>query len=98
MNVNPSYPPDPGTTAPVQDSPPPRGFGYGHPEFHFIQAIMEMQKSLGEINASLASLRTITEGTKAKVDDLVRWKHMILGGAVALGFVLGLGLAVVKLL
>ena len=63
-----------------------------------IQALSAIQKSLGEINASLAALRTITEGTKAKVDDLVRWKHLILGGAITLGFVLGLAVAVVKLL
>lgn len=95
MNANPSNIPDPGTTAPVQESTP-RHIGYGHPEYAFVQAIMELQRSLGEINASLQSLRVTTESTKAKVDDLVKWKHMILGGAVTLGFLMGLVIAVVK--
>lgn len=97
--------PDTDTTAPAQESPPPRGFGYGHPEFHFIQAIMEMQKSLGEIHAAIQHLRSdinrmgaTLDDVSAKVADLVKWKHMILGGAITLGFVVGLGLAVVKLL
>lgn len=104
MNVNPGYPPDPGTTAPIQESTP-RHIGYGHPEYAFVQAIMELQKSLGEIKAEIQALNVTTDNTQSKVidlgkkvDDLVKWKHMILGGAVALGFVLGLGLAVIKLL
>jgi hypothetical protein len=59
--------------------------GYGHPEYQFVQAIMEMQKSLGEINASIASLTKSVESTKTKVDDLVKWKNMILGGVLVGG-------------
>lgn len=46
---------------------------------------MEMQKSLGEINASITDLRKSVDGTKAKVDDLVAWKNKILGGVIAVG-------------
>jgi hypothetical protein len=88
---------DSGTTAPVQESTP-RRVGYGHPEYNFIQSIMEMQKSLGEINASIQALRVSVDSTKTKVDDLVKWKHMILGGAVTIGFLAGLALAVFKML
>ena len=63
----------------------PTAIGYGHPEYQFVQAIMEMQKSLGEINASIQSLRGEVGGIKSKVDNLVAWKHMILGGAIVLG-------------
>jgi hypothetical protein len=59
--------------------------GYGHPEYQFVQAIMEMQKSLGEINASITSLTKSVESTKTKVDDLVKWKNMILGGVLVGG-------------
>src|SRR6266568_1580257 len=63
----------------------PSVIGYGHPEYQFVQAVMEMQKSLGEINASIQSLRADVGGIKSKVDNLVAWKHMILGGAIVLG-------------
>jgi hypothetical protein len=102
MNVNSSYSPDPGTTAPVQESTP-RHIGYGHPEYAFVQAIMELQKSLGEIKAEIHALQVMTDNTQSKVvtlgqkvDDLVKWKHLILGGAVTLGFLMGLVIAVVK--
>lgn len=61
----------------------PIGIGYGHPEYQFVQSIMEMQKSLGEINASITTLGKSVDSTKAKVDDLVKWKNMILGGVIA---------------
>ena len=67
----------------------PKGIGYGHPEFQFIQSIMEMQKSLGEINASIQALNKTVDSTKSKVDDLVKWKHMIVGGAIVIGVILG---------
>ena len=74
----------------------PRSIGYGHTEYQFIQSIMEMQKSLGEINASIQTLNKAVEGTKSKVDDLVKWKNMIMGGAITIGFLLGLGLTFFK--
>ena len=49
---------------------------------------MELQKSVGELNSNVQALKASVESTKGKVDDLVRWKHMIFGGAVALGAVI----------
>ena len=49
-----------------------------------------MQKSLGEINTSIKSMDKTIEGMKSRVDDLVAWKHKILGGAVVLGAVIAL--------
>lgn len=63
----------------------PAGIGYGHPEYHFVQAIMEMRGTLGEINLSIKALEKSVESTKSKVDDLVQWKHKILGGAFVAG-------------
>lgn len=97
MSLKPQNDSDSGTTAPVQESTPPR-LGYGHPEYNFIQSIMEMQKSLGEINASIQALRAVVDSTKSKVDELVKWKHMIIGGAITIGFLASLALSVVKLL
>lgn len=67
----------------------PKDIGFGHPEYHFVQSIMEMQKSLGEINASIKDLNRSVDSTKAKVDDLVKWKHMVVGGAIVLGIFIG---------
>ncbi|WP_104427946.1 hypothetical protein [Methylobacter tundripaludum] len=75
----------------------PRSIGYGHPEFQFVQSIMEMQKSLGEINASIQALNKTVDSTKSKVDDLVNWKNMIFGGAITIGFLIGLAVAMFKI-
>lgn len=66
----------------------PKNIGYGHPEYQFVQSIMEMQKSLGEINASIKTLSSSISSTNSKVDDLVKWKNMILGGAIVVGVLL----------
>lgn len=70
----------------------------GHPEFHFVQAVMELRTAMhqmdtdnkvamAKIETKLDSLKSSVDGTKQKVDDLVRWKTLILGGAVVLGAV-----------
>lgn len=63
----------------------PQGVGYGHPEYHFVQAVMELQKSIGKVEASVEALKTSVDSTKSKVEDLVGWKNMIIGGAAVLG-------------
>ena len=63
-----------------------------------VSTIEEMQKSLGEIRSEINGLRTTTESIKTKVDDLVKWKHMIVGGAVTIGFLAGLAVTASKLL
>lgn len=51
---------------------------------------MELQKTLGETNAQLKTLQASVDGLKSKVDDLVGWKHKILGAAAMLGAVIAL--------
>jgi len=119
MNNNPTK--DDGSSSDIPPSTPqttPKGIGYGHPEYQFVQSIMEMQKSLGEINASIRALEKSVEitnskvevigevnssikalnqtvdSTKSKVDDLVKWKHMIIGGAIVSGVVISVIFAV----
>lgn len=65
----------------------PSRIGYGHPEYQFVQAIMEMQKSIGEVNAAIATLTKTADSTKSKVDDIVAWKNKILGGVIVVGVV-----------
>lgn len=77
-------------------TPPPY---QGHNDHSFtLQAVMEMQKSIGELKALMVgNTRSIDElkvsneesikGLKTKVDDLIGWKNKVLGGAVALGVV-----------
>jgi len=66
----------------------PKDIGFGHPEYQFVQSIMEMQKSLGEINASIKTLNSSVSSANSKVDDLVKWKNMILGGAIVMGVII----------
>lgn len=48
---------------------------------------MEMQKSLGEMSATLQATKSSLDGLKGKVDDLVSWKHKIIGGIAVLAVV-----------
>ena len=43
---------------------------------------------MGELKSSVDLLKNSVEGVKTKVEDLVTWKHRILGGAVVLGMVI----------
>ncbi len=52
---------------------------------------MELQKSVGEMNSTLGTLKSSVDGVKTKVDDLVSWKNRILGGAFVLGAVFSIG-------
>lgn len=52
-----------------------------------LQAVMELQKSVGEMNANLEGLRASVDGLKGKVEDLVAWKNKILGGVVVISVV-----------
>lgn len=71
-----------------QTTPP--SIGFGHPEYHFVQGLMEIQKSLGEMQANIQGLQRSVSETKAKVDELINWRNRILGGAVVLGAVCAL--------
>ena len=52
-----------------QTTPPT--IGYGHPEYHFIQAIMELQKSIGELTATVQSLSKTIYSTEARMSELM---------------------------
>lgn len=75
--------PQPPQSTPVQ----PVQHGYRDHSFT-LQAIMELQKSVGEMNANLQALKTSVDGVKGKVDDLVNWKHKIIGGAAVAGAII----------
>ncbi len=88
-----------------QDSLPSTSIGRGHPEYHFVQSVLELQKTMVEtkiavesINISIGTLKDDVKSVKTKVEDLVSWRNKILGGALTLGFLLTLGFSVVKLL
>lgn len=49
-----------------------------------LQAVIEMQRTLGQLDANISSLRGSVDGLKTKVDDLVAWKHKLIGGAAVL--------------
>lgn len=77
--------------ASVPQTPPP-AIGQGHPEYHFVQGLMQMQQAIGEVKSSVESLKGSVDGMRVKVDDLVGWKHKIIGGAVvlmAIGSIIG---------
>lgn len=72
-----------------QIAPPPR-IGQGHPDFTVFQGLMDLQRSVAEVKASVEALTKTVDGTKSKVDKLVEWKNKILGGAMVLGAVIAL--------
>lgn len=69
-----------------QSTPYGAGFAPGSHDFT-LQAVMELQKSVGELNANMQAMKSALDGVKTKVDDLVGWKNRILGGAAALTLV-----------
>jgi hypothetical protein len=74
----------------------PRGIGYGHPEYQFMQTALELQKSIIELTATVNGMKITVDSVKTKVDDLVNWKSLIVGGAITLGFLIGLGFTIMK--
>lgn len=72
---------------------PPYG---SHQDHSFtLQAIMEMQKSIGELKAIITDNTSSITSMKSKIDGLVEWKNKILGGAIMLGAVIALASFVV---
>ena len=57
------------------------------------KAVADFQAALGEINASITTLGKSVDSTKSKIEDLVKWKNMILGGAIVLGVAAGIAVA-----
>jgi hypothetical protein len=81
---------------PSSTHPPEHAYGAGDHSFT-LQAIMEMQKTLGHLESSIQELTKSVDSVKSKVDDLVKWKYMILGGAAVIGFMIGIAALIVKL-
>lgn len=73
--------------ATVPQTPPP-GIGYGHPEFHFVQISMELQKSVTRMETVLEEVRKTTDDTKAKVS---RFEKIIYAAGVVLVVALAAG-------
>lgn len=55
------------------------------PDGYFITVLMQVQKHLGEIDASLQALTKTVDSTKSQVNELMAWKNRIVGGALVLG-------------
>lgn len=70
---------------------PPTSVAIGLQDHSFtLQAIMEMQKSMGEMKSSLDAVKGAVDSVKSKVEDLVNWKHRILGGVAVAAAVIAL--------
>jgi hypothetical protein len=76
------------TPAPAQTTPPQ--IGQGHPEYHFVQSVMELQRSIGRLEGSLEQLHKSSEKIESKVDVLTEWRHKMLGAAAVLGIVVSI--------
>lgn len=75
----------------VPQQPQTTPYGLGFPGHDFtLQTIVQLQGTLGELKAEIRGLTVAVDGVKSRVDDLVKWKQAILGGAVALGAVIAL--------
>lgn len=53
--------------ATVPQTTPP-DIGYGHPEYHFVQALSEVNKSLGILEAKLEALKELSNSSEIKQD------------------------------
>jgi hypothetical protein len=79
-----------GESVPIAPQTAPQA-AFSQPGHDFtLQAVMELHKSVGEMNATMRGMKNSIDSVKGKVDDLVGWKHMIIGGAAALGAVIAL--------
>jgi len=69
--------------SPQEDSAPaslpqstPSRIGYGHPEYNFVQSVMEMQKSIGDVNVNLeraiGQVNASVTSIKVAVDQLTK--------------------------
>ena len=91
---------------PMQATEPP-AIGRGHPEYHFVQSVMELRSAMhqmdtdmkvaaAKLESKIDHMNVTLESTKRKVDDLATWKAKILGGAIVVGIIIStvFGLAV----
>jgi len=72
----------------AQTSPAP--FYPQHDYRYEVQMLFDLQKSMGEVTTAIKVLTQSQDEMRRKIDDLVRWKAMIIGGAVVLGALSGI--------
>lgn len=48
----------------------PKNIGYGHPEYNFVQGLMELQKSVVRMETILENVKQSSDETKGKVSKL----------------------------
>jgi hypothetical protein len=70
-------------------TPPPTDIGHGHPQYHFTQGLLELQKSFVKTEAALAALSANVDAMNKKIDDLMDWKAKIVGGTFAVLLIIG---------
>lgn len=63
-----------------------------------LQTVMEMQRSLGELGAKVDRLINDVKGHGEKLDSVRMRLAWVAGGAAVLGFLVAVGLALLKLL
>lgn len=78
------------------EAPPLPDIGRGHPEYHFMKTALELQKSIIELTVAVNGMKSTLDSVKKNVDELMRWKSMIVGGAITIGFLIGLGFTLIK--
>lgn len=66
----------------------PKAVGYGHPEYNFVQGLMELNSSVARMQAVLEQVKQSSDDTKAKVARLEKIAYagtVIILIAVAIG-------------
>jgi len=66
----------------------PRPVGMGHPEFNFINGLMELQKSAARLDATIESLQKTVDETKSKVSRIEKTMY-VATGIILVAFVVG---------
>lgn len=87
-NSNPGNPSaDNETPSSVPQTTPPR-IGYGHPEFQFVQHVMELQKSITRLESILEHVQKTVDGTQSKVASFEKIMYAA-GVVLAVALVVG---------
>lgn len=68
-------------------TPPPR-IGLGHPEYHFVQSVMELQKSVTKLETTLEHVNRSVDETKGKVS---RFERIMYAAGVLLVIAIAVG-------
>lgn len=66
----------------------PTGIGYGHPEYHFVQHVMELQRSMTRVETILDEVKKTSGETKDKVS---RFEKVLYAASAVLVIALAIG-------